>query len=74
MSSRNHRDVIKAAGAQRLSDALRVSIHTVRSWALRDSIPAEHWRELADLSLATLEELADAAAARRTSAETGAAA
>lgn len=74
MSSRNHRDIIKAAGAQRLSDALRVSIHTVRSWALRGSIPAEHWRELAELNLATLDELADAAAARRSAAEQGAAA
>jgi len=43
----------------------RVSIHTVRSWMQRDSIPPEHWLALADAGLTTLDELA--LAARRAS-------
>lgn len=44
--------------------ALRMPIHTVRSWAARNSIPAEYWCSFVSLGFATLEELAAAAALR----------
>jgi hypothetical protein len=64
---RSHREIIKAAGAEAVHMAVggRVSIHTVRSWMQRDSIPPEHWLALADAGLTTLDELA--LAARRAS-------
>lgn len=42
-------------------------IHAVRSWYQRDSIPPEHWRRISELGLATLEELAEAAEAKKLS-------
>lgn len=70
-SMRTHSQIVAAAGKPE-QVALRhgVSIHTVRSWAQRDSIPAEHWAVFADEGDATLEELATAAAARRPTPET----
>ena len=61
---RSHRDIIQKAGADAVHVALgrRVSIHTVRSWMQRDSIPAEHWRGLINAGLATANEMIDAAA------------
>lgn len=38
---------------------------TVRSWWQRDSIPGEYWLLISQLELASLPELAFAAAARR---------
>lgn len=64
---RTHAEIV--AGAGRPEDvALRrgVSVHTVRSWMQRDSIPAEHWAGFAGEGLASLEELALAAASKRT--------
>lgn len=68
---RTHGQIIRAAGAQAIHDHLGLigKLHTVRSWVQRDSIPAEHWAELARLNIATLEELADAADARRRARE-----
>lgn len=59
-----HQDIIKRAGADTVRVALggRVSIHTVRSWQQRNSIPAEHWRGLITAGLATADEMIDAAA------------
>ncbi len=67
---RTHKEIIRAVGAQALHDALGLvdKLHTVKSWAQRDSIPAEHWKVMADKSFATLEELAEAAAAKRAEA------
>lgn len=67
---RTHSQIVAAAGRPE-EVALRrsVSVHTVRSWAQRDSIPGEHWAGFAKDGVATLEELAVAAAARRTSSE-----
>lgn len=60
-----HADIVKAAGtAEEVARARNVSIHTVRSWIQRDSIPAEHWAAFASDGAATLEELAFAAATR----------
>jgi hypothetical protein len=44
--------------------ALTKPIHTVRSWSARKSIPAEYWHGFSVKGLATLEELAEAAARR----------
>lgn len=61
----SHTDIVKRAGkAEAIAIARGVSPHTVRSWALRDSIPAEHWAWFASEGHATLEELAAVAAAR----------
>lgn len=59
---RTHSEIVNAAGADRLATLRRVSLHTARSWAQRDSIPAEHWSDIVKADLASLEELADAAA------------
>jgi len=64
---RTHKDIIQAAGAQSVIDraGLAVTIHTVRSWQQRGAIPGEYWAALAAAKIATLTELAHAAAARR---------
>jgi len=59
---RNHSDIVKAAGAQRIATLTDVSIHTARSWSQRDSIPPEYWAKLIAASLATPDELIAAAA------------
>lgn len=61
---RTHTEIVSAAGADRLATLRSVSLHTARSWAQRDSIPSEHWADIAREQLATLEELAAAAAAK----------
>lgn len=57
---------MRAVGADALHAQLpfKPSLHTVRSWATRGSIPAEWWEPVADLGVASLEELAAAAAAK----------
>jgi hypothetical protein len=66
LNMRTHSEIVTAAGKPE-EVALRraVSVHTVRSWAQRDSIPAEHWAGFANDGHATLDELATAAAAKR---------
>lgn len=59
---RTHRQIVSEAGATQIASQRGVSIHTVRAWMRRDSIPSEHWRDLANQGQATLEELAAAAA------------
>jgi len=62
---RNHNEVIRGAGAQNVADLTGASIHTVRSWAQRDSIPSEYWAQLIAAGHCTADELIGAAAARR---------
>ena len=64
---RTHKDIIQSAGAQAVIDraGLAVTIHTVRSWQQRDGIPGEYWAALDAAGIATLSELAHAAAAKR---------
>lgn len=66
---RTHSDIVASAGKPE-EVALRrgVSVHTVRSWIHRKSIPAEHWAGFAADGHATLDELAEAAASRRAAA------
>lgn len=60
---RTHRDIVNEIGDEKLAELRGVSIHTARSWAHRDSIPAEHWQGIVERRHATLEELAAYAAA-----------
>ena len=62
-----HTDIIKRAGTPAaILDKIGsvVSVHTVTSWRQRNSIPAEHWKAFCETGLATLDELANAAAER----------
>lgn len=64
-----HADIVKRAGRiDDIASARSVSVHTVRSWIVRDSIPAEHWMAFVSDGHATLDELAQAAARRRKAA------
>lgn len=60
---RTHSDIVSAIGAEKLAELRTVSVHTARSWAQRDGIPAEHWAGIAGAGHATLKELAEYAAA-----------
>jgi hypothetical protein len=62
---KRHAEIVAAAGADKLSALTGVSVHTCRSWGQRDSIPGEYWKTIAGEGLASLDELAAAAAARR---------
>lgn len=64
---RTHASIIKDTSAQTVHDRLGFTdkLHTVRSWQQRDSIPAEFWKAFDDAGLATLDELAKAAAERK---------
>lgn len=59
----NHADLIKDAEA--ISAHLGVSIHTVRSWRQRESIPAQYWPKLVEADFASLEVLAQTARPRK---------
>ena len=61
----NHAEIISRNGKDAdVAAKLGVNLHQVRDWRLRNSIPAEKWQAISDASLATLEELAAAAAAK----------
>lgn len=60
---RTHSEIVKAAGTtEEVASARGVSVHTVRSWVQRNSIPADQWAAFAASGWASLEELAVAAA------------
>lgn len=60
---RSHAQIVKAAGApEKLAETLGISIHTVRSWIQRDSLPPEHWVFFASGDEKVLIELAKRAA------------
>jgi hypothetical protein len=56
---REHGEIVRAAGVEAVVESTGASIHTVRSWIQRESIPAEHWKLFADHGWATLEEMAE---------------
>ena len=61
-----HQEIIQRAGAAAIRDKLGLpNIHTVRSWAQRNRIPAEWWPELAAAGVATLDELRATARPRK---------
>lgn len=60
-----HADIVRKAGTpQEVADWRNVSIHTVRSWIARNSLPPDQWLAFAQAGHASLEELATAATAR----------
>lgn len=62
---RTHKQIIRDAGGPLYVATILGMTDTpwtVRSWSARSSIPAPYWLELAVLGLASLEELAEAAA------------
>lgn len=63
---RTHSQIITDAGGYRaVAEALDQPPERTRFWERRKAIPPEQWKAAADAGLATLEELAEAAAARR---------
>jgi hypothetical protein len=54
---RTHADIVAAADCDKIAGLRGASIHTVRSWGQRNSIPAEHWPTFIAEGAATLEEL-----------------
>lgn len=62
---REHSDIVRTAGIDAVAEATDASVHTVRSWVQRESIPAEHWKLFADREWATLEELAETVKPRK---------
>ena len=55
---RTHSEIVAAADCEQIAQARQASIHTVRSWGQRNSIPAEHWPAFIEAGAATLDELA----------------
>lgn len=67
---RNHATIVRDYGAQALFRLLKSSgfdVHpsTPQRWAERSSIPGEYWAVLAENEIASLEEMAAAAATRK---------
>ena len=67
----SHRELIfRAGGPAKVGDLLDPPVdgNTVKGWARNDSVPGPYWQAFADANLATLEELAAAAEAKRRAA------
>ncbi|AYJ85758.1 hypothetical protein D3Y57_06965 [Sphingomonas paeninsulae] len=72
-SLRSHGEIVREYGAQRLRTLLTekgfdVSTTTPQRWADRNSIPGDYWNVISNEGIATLEELAFAAEARKSAA------
>lgn len=66
---RTHADIIEAAGGNAaMARAVNADANLVNQWKRQRSIPAAWWKAVSTANLATLEELAAAAEARRTEA------
>ena len=66
---RTHLQVITDAGGYKAAaERLGLMPNRVRFWERRQAIPPEEWAAVAQAGLATLEELARAAAARKSQA------
>lgn len=62
---RTHHQIISDVGGYRaLAERLGQPAERVRFWERRRTIPPEQWKAISDAGLATLEELAEAAAER----------
>lgn len=54
-----HSDIVRSAGRpEEVALVCGVSVHTVRSWIQRDSIPADQWATFAERGFADLASLA----------------
>jgi uncharacterized protein YjcR len=61
-----HSDIVRHAGRpDDVAQSLGVSVHTVRSWIRRNSLPAEHWAKFEREGWATTRQLAAAADVHR---------
>lgn len=60
-----HAQIVARKADPIVAEAVGAKLHQVRDWRLRNSIPSDHWKAFADAGLATLDELAEAAASRR---------
>lgn len=61
-----HSEIVRRAGKpEEIAAVVGVSVHTVRSWIQRDSIPADKWVAMVGAGWATLDDLAIAAASPR---------
>lgn len=54
---RTHEDIMKAVKVEALAEHLGKSVHTVRSWRQRKSIPVDVWPGFIAGGFATIEEL-----------------
>jgi len=61
---RTHRDILIAAGHDRIVELTGRPITTVRSWAQRNSIPATEWRTLVNAKVCNTDELLDGVSLR----------
>lgn len=59
---RSHSDIIRDAGELAVTSLTDASVHTVRSWVQRNSIPPKHWAALVGEGHCTADELMAAAA------------
>ncbi|MXP24839.1 hypothetical protein GRI39_02100 [Altererythrobacter indicus] len=67
---RTHAQIVREAGKPAdVATRRNVSVHTVRSWIRRNSVPQEHWLAFRDDGWASLDELAVGAAAQSAEAE-----
>jgi hypothetical protein len=65
-----HAQIVKRGGKdQEVAERIGAKPYQVRDWRLRNSIPSEHWKAFSDSGIATLEELAEAAAQKVSSPE-----
>lgn len=65
----SHRDIIaRSGGPAATGRRIEVDPNTVKGWNRLNSIPAAHWQRITDEGLASLEELAAAAASKLTPA------
>lgn len=66
LAMRTHRDIIaEAGGPTKLAERIAVERWLAGAWKREDSIPAAYWPRLVDAGLATLDDLAHAAEARK---------
>ena len=61
---RTHSQIVTDATTAKLVEVTGCKYQTVKSWEVRNSIPAEHWQALIDSELAAADELIAAAATR----------
>lgn len=62
---RTHAQIVGALDAVSLAEKRGVSVHTVKSWVQRDSIPAEHWAGFVEDGHSSFEELAAGVKSRK---------
>lgn len=66
LAMRTHRQIIEEAGGPAgIARAAKADRGRAKQWARNDSIPGPYWALIAAAGLASLEELAGAAAAKR---------